>query len=85
MRPGRSLAACRRVKFLNSRALLRANFNPCDSVKSQEDASSMLPRPIVDFHVHLFPDGFRRDLALFQAHLNRPIQYPLYYRNVSPA
>lgn len=41
----------------------------------------MLPRPIVDFHVHLFPDGFFDAIwRYFKAHLNRPIQYPLYYR-----
>ncbi len=41
----------------------------------------MLPRQIVDFHVHLFPDGFFDAIwRFFKEHLNREIQYPLYYR-----
>ena len=41
----------------------------------------MLPRQIVDFHVHLFPDGFFDAIwRYFKEHLDRGIQYPLYYR-----
>jgi hypothetical protein len=51
------------------------------SVKCREDAVSMLPMQIIDFHVHLFPDGFFDAIwRYFKAHLNLEIQYPLYYR-----
>jgi predicted TIM-barrel fold metal-dependent hydrolase len=41
----------------------------------------MLPRPMIDFHVHLFPDGFFNAIwRFFEEHLGRQIQYKLYYR-----
>jgi predicted TIM-barrel fold metal-dependent hydrolase len=47
----------------------------------QEDAQSMLPRQMIDFHVHLFPDGFFDAIwRFFGEHLARQIRYKLYYR-----
>jgi len=41
----------------------------------------MLPRPMIDFHVHLFPDRFFDAIRrYFREHLNFEIQYKMYYR-----
>jgi predicted TIM-barrel fold metal-dependent hydrolase len=47
----------------------------------QEGAQAMLPGQMIDFHVHLFPDGFFDAIwRFFAEHLGRQIQYKLYYR-----
>jgi predicted TIM-barrel fold metal-dependent hydrolase len=47
----------------------------------QEGAPSMLPDRIIDFHVHLFPDGFFDAIwRYFEEHLNVKVLYKLYYR-----
>ena len=41
----------------------------------------MLPDPIIDFHVHLFPDGFFNAIwRYFEEHLAVNIRYKLHYR-----
>jgi predicted TIM-barrel fold metal-dependent hydrolase len=42
----------------------------------------MLPNPILDFHVHLFPDGFFNAIwRYFEERLALPVLYKLYYRD----